>query len=193
MTAAARADLFHARHSVARITHPPDVPLVERLEEARPPGTGIELGARSEERQPAKPACVDALFVVIQEQPTEGGFRTVSEQHVPLIRRQRRGDRSALLLSGWTQVEVEHERILPSSECEVEYRNSRVAAWSRPYLSSLLFPRVICSTDENRPVRNRRSIPRKAASGIAATALEPHCRLGGRRIRGSADQDAAYE
>src|SRR5580693_5650051 len=102
MPAAARADLFHARHSVAGITNPPDVPLVERLEEARPPGAGIELGARSEERQPAKPACVDALFVVIQKQPTEGGFRTVSEQHVPLLRRQCRRDRSTLLFSGWS-------------------------------------------------------------------------------------------
>src|SRR5580693_4784145 len=103
MTAAARADLFHARHSVARITHPPNVPLVERLEEARPPGTGIELGARSEERQPAKPTGVDAVFVVIQKHPAEGGFRTVSEQDVPLIRRQRRRDRSALLFAGWSQ------------------------------------------------------------------------------------------
>lgn len=120
MTGAPCADLFHARHSVARITHPPNVPLVERLEEARPPGTGIELGARPEERQPAKPACVDAVFVVIQKHPTEGGFGTVSEQDVPLIRRQCRSDRSALLLAGWSQIEVEHERILPASACEVE-------------------------------------------------------------------------
>lgn len=44
----------------------------------------------------------------------------MSEQDVPLLRRQCRRDRSALLLAGWSQIEVEHERILPASACEVE-------------------------------------------------------------------------
>jgi hypothetical protein len=86
MTAAARTDLFHAHHSVAGVAHPPDVPLVERLEEARPAGTGVELGIRPEEWQTAKPAGVDPVFVVVQKHPTERGFGTVSEQDVPLVR-----------------------------------------------------------------------------------------------------------
>jgi hypothetical protein len=86
MAAAARTDLFHADHSVASVAHTPNVCLVVGLEEARPTRTGVEFRTRPEERQTTKTAGVDAILVVVEKHPTEGGLGAVLEQDVSLLR-----------------------------------------------------------------------------------------------------------
>jgi len=46
MTSAPCTDFFYTGHSITSVAHSPNVGFVIRLEEARPPGTGIELRAR---------------------------------------------------------------------------------------------------------------------------------------------------
>jgi len=79
MAAAARADFLNSDHSVARITNTPDMGFVIRLKETRPPRPRIELRARSKERQAAKAAAVNAVFVIVEKYATEGGFGAVLE------------------------------------------------------------------------------------------------------------------
>src|SRR5262249_49889882 len=61
---------------------------VDRLPEARPPGAGIELGLRFEERRAASRALVEALLLRRVVLAREGALRAVLPQHPVLLGRQ---------------------------------------------------------------------------------------------------------
>src|SRR6202049_2771598 len=96
---AARANFLNTDHSVARITNTPDMGFVIGLKETRPPRPRIELRARSEERQAAEAAGVNAVLVIVEEHATESRFRAMLEQHALLVLIKARGDLRPLRLS----------------------------------------------------------------------------------------------
>jgi hypothetical protein len=108
MAPAARANFLNADHSIARITNTPNMRFVIGLKETRPPRPRIELRARSEERQPAKAAGVNAVLVIVEKHATESRFRAVLEQHALLVLVKARGDLGTLRLSWGLQVKVTH-------------------------------------------------------------------------------------
>ena len=115
VTPASCADLFNPNQSITRVTHSADVALVIRAKETRPTSSRIKLRARSEKRQPAKAAAVDALFVIVEKHPTKGGFRTVIEQHIALGLAQAGNNRGALRRSGRCQIKFSHLVLLGDS------------------------------------------------------------------------------
>src|SRR5579863_3239797 len=100
VAAAAGTHLLDTRHAVAAVAHPADVSLVVGAEEARPAGSGIELGARAKQRQAAEAAGVDTVLVIVEEHAAEGALRPVFEQHVPLLFAEGGDDLAALRLAG---------------------------------------------------------------------------------------------
>src|SRR5260370_30560116 len=85
VAAAARANLFDTHHPVACVPDALDVQLGERLEEARPAGAGIEFGIGPEQRQPAEPARVDAVLLVVEKDTAEGGLGAMFQEHAALV------------------------------------------------------------------------------------------------------------
>src|SRR6516165_8788306 len=108
MTAAARTDFLDPDHSVTGVAQTADVRLIVGFEEARPPRAGVELCARTEQRQPAEAAGVDPVAVIVEKHATEGRFGPVLEQYAPLIRSEARDDLRALRLGRRSQVELTH-------------------------------------------------------------------------------------
>jgi hypothetical protein len=108
MAAAARAYDFGADHAVAGIAHLADMGPIVGFEEAGPAGAGIELGAGAEQRQPAQPAAVDALALVVEEHAAERRIGAVLQQHPAFVGRQAGFERGALSGVGRGQVEAAH-------------------------------------------------------------------------------------
>ncbi len=75
-------------HAVAAILDMADMVSVEGLGEAGPARAGLELCARSEQRQPAEAAGIDAILLIVQKETAEGSFRAVLQQHPAFFRRQ---------------------------------------------------------------------------------------------------------
>src|SRR5215471_11466379 len=96
MAAAACTDLLDPDHSVTGVAHAADVRFVVGFEEARPAGARVELRARTKQRQPAEPARVDPVTVIIEKHAAESRLGSVLEQHPPLIRGEARDDLAAL-------------------------------------------------------------------------------------------------
>ena len=86
--AAARADDLVADHAVAGVADRGQVAFGDRRGEARPARPAVELLARAEQRQPAQPAGVDALPLVIGEDAAERRLGAMLEQDVALLARQ---------------------------------------------------------------------------------------------------------
>ncbi len=78
------ADLDPA-HAVADILDVLHVVGIERLEERRPAGAGLELRVGLEQRQATQPARVDAGLLVIEEQPAERTLGPLVQDHVALL------------------------------------------------------------------------------------------------------------
>src|SRR5580658_3868706 len=110
---AARADFLDTDHSIARITNTPDMGLVIGLEETRPTRPRIKFRARSEKRQAAKAAGIDAVFVIVEKHATEGGFRAVLEQNASLGVAKTRSNLRTLRISWGLQVKVTHRDSSP--------------------------------------------------------------------------------
>ena len=108
MAGAASADFLNTAHSIARISNTPDMRFVKGLKETRPTRPGIELRARSKERQTAKATGVNALFVIIEKNATEGRFRAVREQHTSLVFIKTGRDLRTLRLSWRSQIKSAH-------------------------------------------------------------------------------------
>src|SRR3954466_11346581 len=100
VTLAAGAADLGADHAVARVPHEGDVSPVNRIEEARPPGTGLELRARAEQRQPTQPAHVGAGCFGLVEHAAERGFGAVLQDDRPFLLGQVSGE-DLLLLTRW--------------------------------------------------------------------------------------------
>src|SRR5262249_52312328 len=73
-------------------------------------GPRIELRTRTEQRQPAKPARVNAVLLVVEEDSAEGRFGAVLKQHVALVVAELGGDLTALLSGRWAPVACFHGR-----------------------------------------------------------------------------------
>src|SRR6202011_3961938 len=108
VAAAARANLLDAHHPVARVPDAFDVQRSDGLEEARPAGAGIEFGIGPEQRQPAEPARVDAVLLVVEKDAAEGGLGAMFEEHAALVAGKAGGYCPALSVGGWGQVEGGH-------------------------------------------------------------------------------------
>lgn len=63
---------------------------VEGLIKTRPAGAGLEFFARTEERQAAEPAGIDAFLVIIEERTAERPLGTMGKEDMALLRRQLR-------------------------------------------------------------------------------------------------------
>ena len=83
---ASRADDLRPDHAVAGIANRIEMALGERLGEARPAGSALELGAAMEQGQPAQPAGKHALAFLVEEQAAERRLRPMLEQDVLLFR-----------------------------------------------------------------------------------------------------------
>ena len=79
-----------AHHAVAAIRLGRDVFIGDRLEEARPARTRIELRVRCEQRQPAADARVDAGLLVVEQRPAKRPFSALGARDRKLPRRQLR-------------------------------------------------------------------------------------------------------
>src|ERR1700692_1319334 len=108
VAAAARANLLDARHPIARVPDAFDVQRSEGLEEARPAGAGIEFGVGPEQRQPAEPAGVDAVLLVVEKDAAESGLGAVFQEHAALVAGKAGGYCAALFIGGRGQVEGGH-------------------------------------------------------------------------------------
>src|SRR6267154_1217754 len=108
VAAAARANLLDAHHPVARVPDAFDVQLGEGLEETRPAGAGIEFGIGPEQRQPAEPARVDAVLLVVEKDAAESGLGAVFQEHAALVAGKSGGYCAALCIGGRGQVEGGH-------------------------------------------------------------------------------------
>src|SRR5260221_6738706 len=108
VAAAARADLLDAHHPVARVPDAFDVQLGEGLEEARPARAGIEFGIGPEQRQPAEPARVDAVLLVVEKDAAESGLGAMFQEHAALVAGKAGGYCAALCVGGRGQVEGGH-------------------------------------------------------------------------------------
>jgi hypothetical protein len=108
VAAAARADLLRTNHAVTAIADPADMRLIERPEEARPAGAGVEFRIRPEKRQPAEPARVRALLLVVEKYAAEGSLGAVLEQHAPLIAAEALCDLMTLRVRRGCQIELTH-------------------------------------------------------------------------------------
>src|SRR6267143_1357034 len=82
--AAPAADL-DALHAVRAVAQEREVLGVERLVEGRPAGARLELGPRAKERQPAQPAAVHALVLVVQKTTAKRWLGAVVEQDPALL------------------------------------------------------------------------------------------------------------
>ena len=102
--AAGAADLG-AHHAVAGVAHEGDMIAVDGVEEARPAGAGLELGARIEQGQPAEAAAIGALLLGLVEDAAERPLGAVLEQYAALLVVEI-GDEGVQLLGAW-RVEVE--------------------------------------------------------------------------------------
>src|SRR5450631_630268 len=83
-TAAAAADLG-AAHEQAAVRPQLDGLRDSRLVEARPAGTGFELGVRAEQLTPAARAAVGAVFIVMDVRTGERPLRAAPAQHAVLL------------------------------------------------------------------------------------------------------------
>src|SRR3954463_238420 len=81
---AGAADLG-ADHAVAGIPHKPDVPPIKRVEEARPPGSGVELRSGAEQQQPTQAADVGAGRSRLVEHAAEWSLGAVLQNDLPLL------------------------------------------------------------------------------------------------------------
>src|SRR6516162_6258620 len=108
MASAARAHFLHPDHSIAGVAQAADVRLVVRLEEARPAGPRVELRARTEKRQAAEAARIDAFAMIIEKDTAKGGLGPVLEQHTPFVPIESRDDLLALRFARRLQVEFAH-------------------------------------------------------------------------------------
>ncbi len=81
VTSAAGAEDLGTYHAQGDITDFRDVFGGKRTVEAGPPGAGVKLRAGGEEWQSAAGAEVNAILVVIQQIPAEGGLGALGPQH----------------------------------------------------------------------------------------------------------------
>src|SRR2546422_4435395 len=91
-------------HPGTRVADGSDVVGIERLEEAGPARTRLELRLRPEERQAAQPARVRARFFLVQQGAAEGPLGAVVQQDPTLLRGQRLGEAGPLGRAEWTEV-----------------------------------------------------------------------------------------
>src|SRR6478735_8414705 len=77
---ASRADDFRPDHAIAGIANRLEVPFRERLGEARPAGSTLELRAAVKERKAAQPAGEDARTLLIQEDTAKRRFRAMLQE-----------------------------------------------------------------------------------------------------------------
>src|ERR1700675_714781 len=108
VAAAARTNLFDTHHPVACVPDPLDVQLGEGLEETRPSGAGIEFGIGPEQGQPAEPARVDAVLLVVEKHAAEGGLGAMLQEHAALVAGKAGGYCVTLWIGGRGQVERGH-------------------------------------------------------------------------------------
>ncbi len=83
---AAGAAGLDAHHAIADVAHGADVGRIDRRIEARPAGAAFELGLGAEQRQAAKAAAIDAVFLVVQQPAAERRFGAVVQEDVGLFR-----------------------------------------------------------------------------------------------------------
>src|SRR5262249_9779109 len=88
VAAAARAQDLGAAHAVAAVLRVDDILGADGLEEARPAGARLELRAGGEERQGAAHAGVDAVALVVEEQPAERRLGALAARHLVLLLRE---------------------------------------------------------------------------------------------------------
>src|SRR5438270_8638549 len=79
------ADDFRPAHAVARIADVFEMPLGERLSEARPSGAALELGPAVEQREAAQAAGENAEPLLVEEDATKRRFGAMLEQNVPFL------------------------------------------------------------------------------------------------------------
>ena len=108
--AAAGADDLGPGHAVAGVGQILEMPLGERLGEAWPAGPALELRSALEQRQPAQPASVKPVALLVKEDAAEGGLGAMVEEDVAFFVAQlvRQGDKLLLarrVRSNWIVVE----------------------------------------------------------------------------------------
>jgi hypothetical protein len=74
-----------SEHSVAQVGFRDDVFSGDRLEEARPAGSRIELGIRAKQRESAAHARVEAGLVIVVENSAERTFRSLGSSDFVLL------------------------------------------------------------------------------------------------------------
>src|SRR5262245_46998838 len=85
MTVAAGAVDLGARTAVAVVGLLTHVLTGDRLKEAGPPGTGVELRIRRKQRQPTAGTCIDAFFLVVEQRATERTLGIAAAENAVLL------------------------------------------------------------------------------------------------------------